>query len=382
MSGSLQAPALSPERARFWNALVSRLLPATLRLDNGQDQAVSVTLSCPVDSLQPREIASSYTCYVNCNGLWQVDFDNLELLRLRPELAAWHDADRENRFALLPEGLVRAVFERLFLSVLDTISRVTGLPALFVGSPRPATRPRFTESLDFFLRTDGKQPSTCMMRLAWQDTSTLLPVLERLEALPLLRPRLPNELLTRLQITAALEIGQMRLTSSELASLERGDILLPTLLTPEQPCVRLAQGIRLRARLDQCTLTLEDQQTPSTLSQGDKTMSDTADSSAQHVQQSSAANEPLLKQDDLGKLELEITFALPSIKLPLTECARLAAGTTFTLAADAAHLPVTVLAQGRPVAMGRLVDVGGTLGVQLTQLASTEVSESSMGKAE
>ena len=93
MSGSLQAPALSPERARFWNALVSRLLPATLRLDNGQDQAVSVTLSCPVDSLQPREIASSYTCYVNCNGLWQVDFDNLELLRLRPELAAWHDAD-------------------------------------------------------------------------------------------------------------------------------------------------------------------------------------------------------------------------------------------------------------------------------------------------
>ena len=89
---------------------------------------------------------------------------------------------------------------------------------------------------------------------------------------------------------------------------------------------------------------------------------------------------PLLEQGDLEKLELNITFELPGLRLPLAECARLAPGYTFTLSADAANLPVTVRAGGRAVALGRLVDVGGTVGVQLTQLAGTPAEVDSSAK--
>ena len=78
---------------------------------------------------------------------------------------------------------------------------------------------------------------------------------------------------------------------------------------------------------------------------------------------------PLLGQDALETLELDVTFELPGLRLPLAECSRIAPGHTFTLPADVANLPVTVRAGGCAVARGRLVDVGGTVGVQVTQLS-------------
>ena len=81
---------------------------------------------------------------------------------------------------------------------------------------------------------------------------------------------------------------------------------------------------------------------------------------------------PLLSQEQLNDLELEVCFALPSLKLPLGECAKLTPGYTFTLGQDVEHLPIQVLVGGQAVAKGRLVEVAGSLGVQLTQvLANT-----------
>lgn len=379
MTEPFRANPLPLGTARLWNALACRLLPAAVTLDNGQSSPPSVGVTCPVaggnDEAEP-----AFTLYVNLNGLWRVQFGNLDLLALRPELNDWLQADVANRFGMLPEGLIRAVLERLFLPVLDTISRHTGMPAIFVGSPRTSVRPMFTEHLDMLLNVTGEQPLACPVRIAWQDRATLVPVVERLEALPLRRLQLPA--VADANLDACLVIGGMRLTPKELASLNSGDVLLPPSLTPKEPRLHLADGLTLACALNGDTLTLRAMETPAArTAHGEQNMSETV---TENTVSPEAASEqpaaPLLEQGDLEKLELNITFELPGLRLPLAECARLAPGYTFTLSADAANLPVTVRAGGRAVALGRLVDVGGTVGVQLTQLAGTPAEVDSSAK--
>ncbi len=376
MTGPFRAIPLSPGAARLWNALACRLLPIAVTLDNGQQSTPAVDATCPVTGGESGAEAA-FTLHVNLNGLWRVEFGNLDLLALRPELNEWLQADAANRFGMLPEGLIRAVLERLFLPVLDNISRHTGMPAIFVGAPRATARPMFTEHLEMLLRVRGDIPIASPVRIAWQDTATLVPVVERLEALPLRRPQFPAVGYSKLE--AGLVIGGMRLTPEELASLNAGDVLLPPSLTPMEPRLHLASGLSLACALNGDTLTLRAMETPAAqAAHGEQNMSDTV---TENVVSPEAASEqtaaPLLDQGDLEKLELNITFELPGLRLPLAECARLAPGYTFTLSADAANLPVTVRAGGRAVALGRLVDVGGTVGVQLTQLAGTSAAANS-----
>lgn len=372
MTGPFRAIPLPPGTARLWNALACRLLPAAVRLDNGQPTAPTAHATCPVAGGEIAEEAA-FTLYVNLNGLWRVEFGNLDMLALRPELREWLQADVANRFAMLPEGLIRAVLERLFLPVLDNISRQTGMPAIFVGAPRAVTRPMFTEQLHMLLRAEGVRPISTPLRIAWQDAATLLPVVERLEALPLRQSGPPA--LSHASVAAGLVIGGMRLTPGELASLNAGDVLLPPSLTPQEPRLRLASDLSLVCDLNGDTLTLRALESPGA-THGERNMSETV---TEHAVPPDAANAqpaaPVLDQDNLEKLELDIAFELPGLRLPLAECARLAPGHTFTLAADAANLPVTVRAGGRAVALGRLVDVGGTVGVQITQLADASVAE-------
>ena len=66
------------------------------------------------------------------------------------------------------------------------------------------------------------------------------------------------------------------------------------------------------------------------------------------------------------ELPVKLTFELENRTITVGELKSLAPGYTFTLTADASA-PVTVLANGKPVAKARLVDVNGAIGVQLTE---------------
>ncbi len=378
MSEPVRAVPLQPGTVRLWNALACRMPAQRFTLNNGQADAPRVMVTCPImenDGFFAE--GAAFTLYMNFNGLWRVEFSSLDLLLLRPELALWLQADVANRFAMLPDGLVRAVLERLFLYVLDDISHYTGMPAIFVGKPRASTRPMFTEHLDLLLRVEGQCPVSCLLRIAWQDTATLMPVVERLEAQPLPYPsQQVKSLLAGAEVSARLVLGSMHMTPEELVSLHTGDVLLPSLLLPGEPRLCLASGLRLVCALNGSTLTvcaLESSCGP--IIHGEQNMSETTEENAaqQDAVSKGQAAAPVLGQENLGTLELDITFELPGLRLPLVECSRLAPGYTFTLSADAAHLPVTVLAGGRAVAVGRLVDVGGTLGVQLTQMVGAAV---------
>lgn len=79
---------------------------------------------------------------------------------------------------------------------------------------------------------------------------------------------------------------------------------------------------------------------------------------------------------NVGELELPVVFELERRLLTVRDVEALAPGYTFALGGDALS-PVTLTVNGRPVARGRLVDLNGTLGVQLTEvgLSAREAGE-------
>ena len=67
---------------------------------------------------------------------------------------------------------------------------------------------------------------------------------------------------------------------------------------------------------------------------------------------------------DLDNLEVTVAFELERRLMSLAEIAALTPGYTFPLAVDPSA-PVTLRAGGQNIGSGRLVDLNGTLGVQI-----------------
>lgn len=70
---------------------------------------------------------------------------------------------------------------------------------------------------------------------------------------------------------------------------------------------------------------------------------------------------------DMGGLEVTLTFELERRRLTVRDVETLAPGYVFVLGGDALS-PVTLCVNGKAVGSGRLVDLNGTLGVQITRL--------------
>jgi type III secretion protein Q len=78
---------------------------------------------------------------------------------------------------------------------------------------------------------------------------------------------------------------------------------------------------------------------------------------------------PAAGPDLTADLELTVTFELERKLMTLAEISALAPGAAFPLGTDPLA-PVTLTVGGRALARGRLVDMGGVLGVQVTAIVS------------
>ena len=87
------------------------------------------------------------------------------------------------------------------------------------------------------------------------------------------------------------------------------------------------------------------------------------------VSEKAAGGTPLLDRDAIAALELPVTFELASLSLRVEEVAAIVPGYTFALSGDVSSVPVFLRIGGRVAAKGRLVDVGGIPGVQITGVA-------------
>ena len=150
--------------------------------------------------------------------------------------------------------------------------------------------------------------------------------------------------LSAVPFTLALVAGGVALSKGDYEALGAGDVLLPDLWLPAKGAAQLtllsgrkslAAGV---CRLEARAATLADPITP--------------------------FPEKSMQQTD--SLEVRLVFELEERTITLGELGRLEPGYVFTLTADASA-PVTITANGQAVAKGRLVDVNGAVGVQITE---------------
>ena len=277
-------------------------------------------------------------------------FSNLDFLALRPEFAQWLAANPSQTFANLPNPLLRAVIERLFLPVKDLLSIHSNIPGFFVGKPRESVRPMFAESITFQLTGEGDYPFTTTVVLGWQDHATLLPLVETIEALP---KRNLLSSVVHASCTLVPIIAVMRMSCAEVSSLGDGDVILPTQVF-ESPLLFVHKDCLLTTETAEQTLTV--------------TGRALHDFHALFGGGSMSEQESLVTTEDLETLELDVCFTLPTLHMPVVDCANIAPGMTFSLANSIQDLPIDVVCAGKCIAQGRLVDVGGTIGVQVVRV--------------
>ena len=193
------------------------------------------------------------------------------------------------------------------------------------------------------------------------DREMALLLARQLVTLPerhLMRPDIP------VQCTVA--AGQMTLSMQELAGLEVGDVLLPEKYAASEGVVflRLGQKSGWLCAVEGQTATITSLwQEP------------TEETTMEPMNQETAAPEGAVSAGiAVAELEVPVLFELERRMLTVQDVASLAPGYTFALGGDPLA-PVTLTVNGKAVARGRLVDLNGTLGVQLTEVGAPESRE-------
>lgn len=366
-------PHLDPLEARFLNALLTRAWPRDFDF-------FGTPCSFKAD---PWQVPFSPACCLDIqvrDETWQVLLSSASPMRLHPAGAAISE------FADLPEALRLALFELSLSPVLGALADFFDLgapPAILADSGVPADE--FACSVSLTLSLPEEEVSIAL-RIPGHDAAEAL--LRRLLGKQRTRRPMPALLLA-----VSLETGFLSLTVPELAALRPADILLPESYPGlrGEVCLRLSPDLIVRCAVDNGRATVlgfeHSLSPPVHYETRRKEMAETSPEAA--PQKDNAATEPPLAAQQaatdsgeaareheaavpeisaaLDTLEIAVTFELERRLMSIAEITALTPGYTFTLTADPGG-PVTLRANGKSLGTGRLVEVGGALGVQITSL--------------
>jgi type III secretion system YscQ/HrcQ family protein len=329
-------PALTPGMARLCGALASRAA-----LAGGE------ALSFHFDPVAGGKKAALALDFEAGGFSWRLECFDLDFLDTVNEAFAETDARH------LPEDFQRAALLYFLHPFLAPLENALGAPIhASAAQPGSAFDDRDT-ALDFTLELAQKNPARRIpfaLRAASEAGADWLAG-RILDAFPHTKKH-PGRPDWRLPVT--LEAGAMRVPLALLQNLALADILIP----PEYP----AQDGHLKLILPDAGM---DMGFCLDVSDGRAVVTD-----FYHPHQEArmdAPENPPTNQNALAALEVPIHFELEKKLLPLAEIEALAPGKTFLLATDPMSA-VTVTLHGQALAAGRLVDLGGTLGVQITRL--------------
>ena len=330
-------PTLSADAVRLTNCLLIRSSPFCGTLSG----AVSAT--AVVTPLPPAFIPEvTLTLRVN-DARWFVGLSSLDFLRLHPIFSAPEIQATDVR--LLPDELKTALIETLSAPLSEALSQSLGTSVTLESADyRPVT---FSASAGLTI-TLTRDAVSHVVNLSLQPTNSaaLDDVLPRLAVLPRRQEGFLTEAAASVPLRFAVTAGSVLLSAEAAAALAAGDVVFPETWLPNTGKVNVS---------------LYSDRTPVLSAEADLAQHTGTLTKIQFIPHEASMAE-------LENLDVKLTFELEERTLSVADLKSLAPGYTFTLTSDA-DSPVTVRANGRPIARGRLVDVGGTLGVQITEKA-------------
>lgn len=326
-------PTIAAEGAELLNALLATNLP--------QELPVGATTAALRVSLVAPRLESAFCVSLTINGLsWKMVFDGFSLLRAHPFFEEPEAADFDP--AEFPEAFLAALAESLLSPLFGEFATALGLQVRFVDAKR--------------MKGIVEGPVGLLVNVALREANRMVhvalipPGVGAAQELAMALSHLPRRTheeaawFDTLPFKVSLSGGSLVLTKDEFTALEVGDVLLPGEWLPSAGAACLLLRTANRTLAAACAL----------------------DGQSVTLTQPLIAIEDM-KMQDTDALEVKLTFELEERTVTLAEVKALEPGQVFTLTADP-QAQVTVVVNGRQVAKGRLVDVNGAVGVQLTEL--------------
>ena len=280
---------------------------------------------------------------ISINGLlWQVGVDDCQFLLAHPIFAE----EEAIGYGLedLPVELKGALAETLVAPILEKISTTFGVPVAFedVSFTSKSLNAVFGMSVLF---KSKNMAEVGRMQLAFVPpfAAAVDDLVQLLRVLPKTETGLMTEALQDAPVTLSICAGQTVLSEEQFNDLTEGDVVLPEVWYPQTQRAELnllCGGRTLyqaHCQYEDDVLTFLDSWNP--------------------------ISENEMKNTD--QLEITLTFELDRKTVTLGDLKSIQAGYTFAMTNNSAT-PVTILANGKPVARGRLVDINGVIGVQVT----------------
>ena len=328
----LALPSQKIDFTKIYNALSLREFPSTFPLG---------TLTAEVALMPIAPVFESVVvATVSVNGLsWQIGLDSERFLAAHP---VFDEPEVEGTDpSQLPVELKAALAETLLAPVLERAGDVLGVNLSFVDVAfAPKT---LNASFGLYVTLLGSERQRLQLAFVAPFAAAVDDMVSLLRVLPKRETGLMSAALQDVPLTLSVCGGQTRLTEAQLNDLSVGDVVLPEqwLPTENRALLRLTSGTRC---LDAAHCQYE----------GDLlTFLDTWIGISENA---------MNKTDEL---EITLTFELDRKTVTIGELKSIQAGYTFAMS-NMSQTPVTILANGKPVARGRLVDLNGVIGVQVT----------------
>ena len=338
-----KAPLLSPEKAFVQNTLSLRPCPWNTGFGAG---GLSLRPLPEAPEFSPACILD-----VEMDGtFWQAELDDCSLLLRHPVFSDTGEegpADIDER--TLPEEVRRALLESLLEGALSSLRDVLAKPVVVTRvrfSSEGAEKTAFSLGFQATLSpSSGLPEQTLFLRLSPRKAEDTTSLVQTLRTLPQRQSGPLSETLKSVPLEVVLESGYLLLKPEEIAGLGVEDVLLPEVWTaPETLTLRIPCGA---GRAFSATCAAAD---------GNVTLTSPLSEEAEPSMDSSLQND----------IDIRLSFELDRRLITVGELEALTPGYTFSLNCDA-QSPVTIRANGKAIARGRLVDMNGVLGVQIAE---------------
>lgn len=239
---------------------------------------------------------------------------------------------------ILPKEILLAAIEQILEPKISFLSELLDSKIAIV-SANDSFKSIF--SLDF---TYKDQNYEFPLRLNFMSLEALKKIQERLLHLK----TAPNNL--DFYIRLGFIAGEMNLNSMELQSLENGDVLIPEAFYLAENKLKATLGINeLYFDFKHSQAILKSYSQKNSISQKDNKMDD--------------SNNTI----DPNSIDFTVKFELDNKLMKLNELKALKEGSIIAIGADMTS-PIKILVNDKHIASGKIVDLGGTLGIQITSL--------------
>ena len=331
--------ALRMDPLRLWNAALSALSEGIPLAGRGR----AVLRACPPDEAMSRPVFRLDTG----EGVIHAE---LRHLPLGPITQSTLDGDSLSR---LPPALASAILSH----AIGLVLRQLGQPVqarIRAIAPCEATQPPGDESL--LLSLEGLWPETAELRLV-SDRATLAPLL--LDLMPAAAPgKWPEALAAGVHLPCSLRLAPRDLPLSRLRALGPGDILI-------------LAGAQQALHAPHATFHLIHDGSNWTIGSLDMTDDLPPAEPAPELAPMEAGPEPAAPSaPTIGDIPVRLSFVLSEHSLTVAELQNLAPGAYLPLdpAPVAPGRPVRILANGRPVGEGHLVEIDAQPAVRIARL--------------